>query len=110
MNDVAFKEFKSKNSESFIKRDKKEEETSESFKINIIKQIKNIILLGPPASGKGTQCEYLKEKFNLIHISTGDLLRNEVKLKTNLGIKAFEFMNCGKLVPDELILEMVATL
>ncbi|TAE75258.1 MAG: adenylate kinase [Bacteroidetes bacterium] len=67
----------------------------------------NIILFGPPGSGKGTQSKKIIEKFGLIQISTGDLLRNEVMLKTELGLKARELMMTGKLVPDEIVIGMI---
>lgn len=60
------------------------------------------IFLGPPASGKGTQAQKLAKKLNIAHISTGDLLREEVKNETKLGLEAREYMNNGKLVPTEL--------
>ena len=60
------------------------------------------IFLGPPASGKGTQAEKLAKKLNIAHISTGDLLREEVKNETKLGLEAREYMNSGRLVPTEL--------
>jgi len=66
-----------------------------------------IILIGPPGGGKGTQSKFLVEKFGIPQISTGDMLREHVKNKTNLGIKAKEHMNNGTLVPDELILNMM---
>ena len=67
----------------------------------------NLIFLGPPGSGKGTQAAKLSEKLGLIHLSTGDLLREAVKNHTELGKKAEEFMTKGELVPDALILEMI---
>ena len=66
-----------------------------------------LILFGPPGAGKGTQADLLKEKFNLLHLSTGDLLREEVSNETALGIKAKEFMDAGELVTDELIIAMI---
>jgi adenylate kinase len=66
-----------------------------------------LILLGAPGSGKGTQAKVLAEKLGIAHVSTGDILREEVKQETDLGKKAKEFMNAGKLVPDSLILDMV---
>lgn len=66
-----------------------------------------IIISGAPASGKGTQCEYIKEEFNVVHLSTGDMLRDEVRRKTEIGLKAQEYMNQGKLVPDSVIIEIV---
>jgi len=60
-----------------------------------------------PPSGKGTQCETLKEKFNVVHISTGDLLRAEVARGSELGAKARKFMDSGRLIPDELITDVV---
>jgi len=67
----------------------------------------NIILLGPPGAGKGTQAKSLAQELNLLHISTGDLLRENVKNNTSLGIKAKEYMEKGELVPDELINDMI---
>ncbi|MCM8792229.1 MAG: adenylate kinase [Candidatus Omnitrophica bacterium] len=66
-----------------------------------------IVILGPPGAGKGTQAKSLAEKFKLTHISTGDLLRENVKENTALGLKAKEFIDKGELVPDELVNEMV---
>jgi len=67
----------------------------------------NIVLFGPPGAGKGTQAEFLIKNFELIHISTGDLLRNEITNKTELGIKAKVLMDKGNLVPDEVVEEMI---
>jgi len=67
----------------------------------------NIILFGPPGAGKGTQAELLVEKYNLKHLSTGDLLRAERKAGTDLGKKADEFISKGNLVPDEVVIGMV---
>ena len=63
-----------------------------------------LILMGPPGVGKGTQAMNIIEKHNIIHLSTGDILREEVGGETALGIKAKEFMDAGRLVPDELLL------
>jgi adenylate kinase len=67
----------------------------------------NLILLGPPGAGKGTQAERLREDFSLPHISTGDILRAEVAEDSELGRKAKRFMDAGELVPDEVIVEMI---
>jgi adenylate kinase len=67
----------------------------------------NLILLGPPGAGKGTQAERLQEDFSLAHISTGDMLRAQVAAGTDLGMRAQEYMNAGELVPDEVILGMI---
>lgn len=67
----------------------------------------NIILLGPPGSGKGTQAKEIIEKHQIPQISTGDLLREAVKNQTELGKKAKEYMDAGKLVPDEVVVGMV---
>lgn len=67
----------------------------------------NIILLGFPGAGKGTQAEKLVEKYNFRHISTGDLIRNEIALGTPLGKKVETTINSGNLVSDELILDML---
>jgi adenylate kinase len=67
----------------------------------------NLILLGPPGAGKGTQAERLREDFGLPHISTGDILRAEVADETELGNRAKHFMDAGELVPDEVIVGMI---
>ncbi|HEV3093525.1 MAG TPA: adenylate kinase [Solirubrobacteraceae bacterium] len=67
----------------------------------------NLILLGPPGAGKGTQAERLQEDFSLAHISTGDMLRAQVAEGTELGRRAQEYMSAGELVPDEVILGMI---
>jgi adenylate kinase len=67
----------------------------------------NLILFGPPGSGKGTQSEKLVDKYGLIHLSTGNLLREEIGQKTPLGIEAKSFMDKGQLVPDEVVIGMV---
>jgi adenylate kinase len=67
----------------------------------------NIVLFGPPGAGKGTQSEKLINKYGLIHLSTGDILRNEIKNNTTLGVKAQSFMNQGLLVPDEVVIGMI---
>lgn len=67
----------------------------------------NIILFGPPGSGKGTQSEKIVEKFGLIHLSTGNLLRQEITDKTPLGLEAKNFIDKGQLVPDEVVIGMV---
>ena len=73
----------------------------------ISRSMTNIILFGPPGSGKGTQAEKLKEHFNLLHISTGDLLRNQISEGTTLGTEAKKFMDEGKLVPDGVVIGML---
>jgi adenylate kinase len=67
-----------------------------------------IIIAGAPASGKGTQCEFIQEKFGLVHLSTGDMLRAAVAAKTEVGVLAKEYMDSGKLVPDEVIIGVVS--
>ncbi|MBS1573682.1 MAG: adenylate kinase [Bacteroidetes bacterium] len=67
----------------------------------------NLILFGPPGSGKGTQSEKLVEKYGLIHLSTGNLLREEIANKTPLGLEAKKFMDQGQLVPDEVVIGMI---
>ena len=66
-----------------------------------------IILLGPPGAGKGTQAAFIKEKFNIAHISTGDMLREAVKNETSLGLTAKAIMARGDYVPDYLLLEII---
>ncbi len=67
----------------------------------------NIVLFGPPGSGKGTQAEKLIKKYGLIHLSTGDILREAISKKTPLGLKAKEYLDKGELVPDEDVVNMV---
>jgi adenylate kinase len=67
----------------------------------------NIVLFGPPGSGKGTQAAKLVEKYGLLHISTGDLFRYEMGNDTPLGLKAKEYMSKGQLVPDEVTIGML---
>ena len=69
----------------------------------------NIILFGPPGSGKGTQSEKLIAKYQLKHLSTGDLLRSEIAAQTPLGLEAKSFMDKGELVPDEVVIGMISS-
>ena len=67
----------------------------------------NIILLGPPGAGKGTQAKFISEKYSIPHISTGDIFRKNISEKTPLGVKAKSYMDKGQLVPDDLTIEIV---
>lgn len=67
----------------------------------------NIILIGPPGSGKGTQAKQISTQYNLKHLSTGDILRNEVKNQTPLGLQAKAIMDKGELVGDEIVIQMI---
>ena len=69
----------------------------------------NLVLFGPPGSGKGTQSTLIIEKFGLRHVSTGDILRDEVARATPLGIEAKKFMDQGMLVPDEVVIGMISS-
>ncbi|SKA16976.1 Adenylate kinase [Chitinophaga eiseniae] len=69
----------------------------------------NLILFGPPGSGKGTQSAKIIDKYGLIHLSTGDLLRSEIANKTPLGMEATKFMDQGLLVPDEVVIGMISS-
>lgn len=69
----------------------------------------NIIIAGAPASGKGTQCEIIKSDLGVVHLSTGDMLRAAVAAGTEVGKKAKDFMDSGKLVPDDVIIGIVST-
>ena len=69
----------------------------------------NLILFGPPGSGKGTQSEKLIAKYGLKHLSTGDLLRSEIAQQTALGIEAKKVMDKGELVPDEVVIGMISS-
>ena len=67
----------------------------------------NIVLFGKPGAGKGTQAEFLKSKYQLFHISTGDLFRHHISNKTDLGMLAQSYMNKGDLVPDQVTIDML---
>jgi len=67
----------------------------------------NIVLFGPPGAGKGTQSEMLIDRYQLIHLSTGDLFRKHLKEKTDLGLLAQQYMDEGRLVPDKVVIDMV---
>ncbi len=69
----------------------------------------NLILFGPPGSGKGTQSEKLIARYGLKHLSTGDLLRSEINRQTHLGLEARKFMDKGQLVPDEVVIGMISS-
>jgi adenylate kinase len=68
----------------------------------------NLVLFGPPGAGKGTQSQKLIEKYGLIHLSTGDLLRSEISQGTELGLEAKKLMDHGSLVPDEVVIGMIS--
>jgi len=68
----------------------------------------NLVLFGPPGAGKGTQSQNLIEKYSLIHLSTGDILRNEITNGTELGLEAKKLMDQGVLVPDEVVIGMIS--
>lgn len=68
---------------------------------------RNMVILGAPGSGKGTQAKKLHKEFGWIHISTGDILRAEIEKESDLGIKVREYVHQGKLVPDEVIIELI---
>ena len=63
----------------------------------------NIVIFGPPGAGKGTQSKFIVKKYNLYQLSTGDLLRNEIKNKSELGTKIYSIINSGGLVSDEIV-------
>ena len=66
-----------------------------------------LIILGAPGSGKGSQCKWIKEDYNVPHISTGDILRKNIAEETELGLKAKGFIDRGELVPDELVIDLL---
>jgi adenylate kinase len=72
------------------------------------KNMLNLVLFGPPGAGKGTQSQKLIEKYGLIHLSTGDLLRSEISQGTDLGLEAKKLMDRGILVPDEVVIGMIS--
>ena len=67
----------------------------------------NLLIIGAPGAGKGTMSEMILDKYHLIHVSTGDMLRAAVKNGTPVGLKAQEYMNRGELVPDEVIHDII---
>ena len=67
----------------------------------------NIVIFGPPGAGKGTQSKFIVKKFNLYQLSTGDLLRNEIKNETELGKKISQIMNRGELVSDDIVSNLI---
>ncbi|MDQ7982864.1 MAG: adenylate kinase [Spiroplasma sp.] len=69
----------------------------------------NLIIMGPPGAGKGTQSEFLVNHYHLLHLSTGDLLREEIRQKTKLGLLAQDYLDQGKYFPDDLMNQVVAT-
>lgn len=68
----------------------------------------NLVLFGPPGAGKGTQSQKLIEKYHLVHLSTGDILRNEITNGTELGLEAKKLMDQGLLVPDQVVIGMIS--
>ena len=66
-----------------------------------------LVLLGPPGAGKGTQCKRIVDRFQLVHLSSGDIFRSEIASGSDLGIKAKSFMDAGELVPDEVVISMM---
>lgn len=77
------------------------------YRLTTKPKMKNIVLFGPPGAGKGTQAALLKEQYNLVHISTGDVFRYNIKNETALGLLAKTYMDKGDLVPDEVTIEML---
>ncbi len=69
----------------------------------------NLVLFGPPGAGKGTQSNLLIDKYNLVHLSTGDILRGEITAGTTLGLEAKALMDRGDLVPDEVVIGMISS-
>ena len=69
--------------------------------------MKKLLIMGPPGAGKGTQAKILAEKYSLIHLSTGDILRGEISKKTDTGQEAQSYMDAGNLVPDNVLLSMM---
>lgn len=77
------------------------------MRLETMRNTPKILITGAPASGKGTQCEKIVEKFGCVHISTGDMLREAVRSETELGMEAKKFMDAGELVPDSLVIGML---
>lgn len=79
----------------------------EIYQIKETQHMTNLVLFGPPGAGKGTQAEFLKEKYNLVHISTGDVFRYNIKNETALGMLAKSYIDKGELVPDQVTIDML---
>ncbi|TNJ43787.1 adenylate kinase [Tamlana fucoidanivorans] len=79
----------------------------EIYQIKETQHMTNLVLFGPPGAGKGTQAEFLKETYNLVHISTGDVFRYNIKNETALGMLAKSYMDKGELVPDQVTIDML---
>ncbi|MEP5338422.1 MAG: adenylate kinase [Algibacter sp.] len=79
----------------------------EVYQIKETQHMTNLVLFGPPGAGKGTQANFLKEKYSLVHISTGDVFRFNIKGKTALGMLAKSFIDKGELVPDQVTIDML---
>lgn len=77
------------------------------YQIKTTQHMTNLVLFGPPGAGKGTQANFLKEKYNLVHISTGDVFRYNIKNETALGTLAKSYMDKGELVPDQVTIDML---
>jgi len=80
---------------------------SQIYQLTTTPKMKNIVLFGPPGAGKGTQAAFLKDMYNLVHISTGDVFRFNIKNETELGMLAKKYMDEGDLVPDEVTINML---
>ncbi|UKM65153.1 adenylate kinase [Flavobacteriaceae bacterium GSB9] len=80
---------------------------TEVYQIKQTQHMTNLVLFGPPGAGKGTQAEFLKEKYNLVHISTGDVFRFNIKNETALGMLAKSYIDKGELVPDQVTIDML---
>jgi len=74
---------------------------------SIFSEMINLVLFGPPGAGKGTQALFLAQTFNLVHLSTGDMLRQEIAARTELGRIADELISKGQLVPDSIVIQMI---
>ncbi len=69
--------------------------------------MKNIVLFGPPGAGKGTQAQLIKNKYGLVHISTGDVIRQEIRSGSAMGLSVKQYIDRGELAPDELVIHIV---
>jgi adenylate kinase len=82
-------------------------ELTDVYQLKTTQHMTNFVLFGPPGAGKGTQANFLKEKYNLVHISTGDVFRYNIKNETALGMLAKSYMDKGELVPDQVTIDML---
>ena len=94
--------------EDYVEEEKVQDAGDETVKTASEHRAVKLIISGAPASGKGTQCEVIKEKYGVVHLSTGDMLRAAVAAGTDVGKQAKDYVDNGKLVPDSVIIGVLS--